>query len=863
MIESGDFLLNNILKLFGIKDNNSFLAKFFGGLTFLTLVYIFISFITFLVGEGRLNDIHPMIFAVVLTFPPLAYSYLVNTKMLKHDKQKIKWFIITASSFGIIVSTMTINILNGVIWWGLQKLPNYADVMRIYPEVFGPSIKTVCLILPFIFIFQTIDFFLLIYRDEDLTKGICGFGGISANVSKEVSGPFSCEVTICVNPSTAVPVVVPEKKRMEATLVQGATGTGKTAMILFPMSAIDIEKKYFFREYSKKIAYSLLKRGVAYIEGPFTNEYINRNFRLNFIKPKKGFEDTFYSELKDVILFKDSETGNVVYKNLGITVVENDGKYVSDFANVAKNFDMDVAIVDPISPEITLSINPFALKEPPKVASIIADVLKAMYESEGGSGAGDPFFTQVTLDAFQNLAILLKEMYPILNNGEMASLEDMLELLYNFDAVEEMVEEMRKIPELEQKYKLLISYFQRNFYKPSLNINGYEIPGTRGSGRKETEKFLYGAITQLNNLLRHPGLKKALCGKVNVLNFDKALEEGYLITACSRKGELGIIQSKAFGMFFILQFQDSVLRRSGSEDSRIPNFLYIDEFPEYINKETEVMFTLFRKYRCGVIIAIQNLSQLEKKKEYAYYRQTVLANTKTQIVFGDTVPEDSKYWSAAFGEEVQVDHKHSFNPESGDVVKTSKIEVGGKERVKVRKIQDNKFGKIYYKTKNAAGTSVIGEGKVSFIADKFNTKHPAYMYNFEKYMIVKPIDSNYNTSDMEDNDDDNLFGSYSPNSKTSVENTNDEFDKFVNNLEHVDEEIIEQNNQVIEQSDNQNQDQLPPEPIKEFNFDDNDDFEIVIDTGTNEKKLDNAKSDGGAITEDYEPDAINIKKSKK
>lgn len=67
-----------------------------------------------------------------------------------------------------------------------------------------------------------------------------------------------------------------------------------------------------------------------------------------------------------------------------------------------------------------------------------------MYESTGDSKPSDPFFTQVTLDAFQNLAILLKEMYPRLHNGEIASLEDMLELLYNFDQVEAMTEELKR-----------------------------------------------------------------------------------------------------------------------------------------------------------------------------------------------------------------------------------------------------------------------------------------------------------------------------------------------------------------------------------------------------------------------------------
>ena len=103
---------------------------------------------------------------------------------------------------------------------------------------------------------------------------------------------------------------------MESTLVQGPTGTGKTAMVLLPMSARDLEKKYFLREYSKKLGYELLKKGIAYIEGPFSNEYINLNFSLNYLQPKKGKEKEFYSELKDVILYKNSETGEVVYEHV-------------------------------------------------------------------------------------------------------------------------------------------------------------------------------------------------------------------------------------------------------------------------------------------------------------------------------------------------------------------------------------------------------------------------------------------------------------------------------------------------------------------------------------------------------------------
>ena len=571
----------------------------------------------------------------------------------------------------------------------------------------------------------------------------------------------------------------------------------------------------------------MLKKGIAYMNGPFDNRYINRNFSLNLLKPKTGMEEQFNSEVAPLVQYKDNATGNTTYRDLGITVVENDGNFISQFIGVAKNFDIDVLSIDPASPETTLSINPFAIPDPAKAASIVADVLMAMYGSDS-KGSSDPFFTQVTIDAFQNLTILLKEMYPILHNGEMASLEDMLELLYNFDAVEAMTEEMKKIPELEQKYKLLIKYFEKNFYKPSLNINGYEIPGTKGSGRKDTEKFLYGAITQLNNLVRNPGLKAALCGKKNVIDFDKALANGSVITACSRKGDLGIIQAKAFGMFFILQFQDAVLRRKGNEESRTPHFLYIDEFPEYITKDMDVMFTLFRKYRCGVTIAIQNLSQLEKSG-HSYYRQTVLANTKTQIVFGDTVPEDSVYWNSAFGMEKKADKSTSYNIDAEGLHGKTQLNVKDKERIKVHKLAELGFGSMFYKTKTANGKTIFGEGKTSFLAPKYKQKQNTLMFNFEKYMMSKPDSPTItmNDSDTSTNDD-KLFG--------------------VNTTNRLKEELRKESNRSNVNSN--------PSFIKVNNINDEDinkDFEIVFEN--TDITLDK-QGNGGAITEHYESPII-------
>ena len=803
-------MLFNILNFFKIKKKEKFMMNLFAVLSILILVVVAYRFFIFVIGDGHtMKAISPFVMSLCMLCPVLFFSYGVNSGVMITKEQKVKWFSVTVVAFGAIFTSYFVTTLNNTAWWLLKLMPNYEIVVANFYELFAPALKTLCLVVPFICIFSLIDYLLLIPRDDDISKGVNGFCGLKVKSKAKENRNFMCDNVICTDVDSSKKVTVVEKKRMESTLVQGATGTGKTAMVLLPMSARDLEKKYFIREYSKKLAYSLLRDGVAYIEGPYTNEYINLNFTLNYINPRKGYEKEFYSRLSELILYKNESTGEVSYRNVGITVVENDGKYVDDFTKVAHNFDIDVVTIDPINPD-TMSMNPFAIKDPAKVASIIADVLKSMSQSEGNKE--DAFFSQVTTDAFQNLAILLKEMYPLSHNGELPSLEDMLDLLYNFDKVEEMTEDMKKVPELADKYKLLIAYFEKNFYKPSLNINGYEIPGTRGSGRKDTERFLYGAITQLNNLLRHPGIKKALCGKHNVLDFDKALKTGQVITACSRKGELGVIASKAFGMFFILQFQDAVLRRDGTEDSRIPHFLYIDEFPEYINKDMEVMFTLFRKYRCGVTVAIQNLSQLEKSGQ-AYYRQVVLANTKTQIVFGDTVPEDSEYWNKAFGLTKKLDTSASFDASTGDFKAKKSYAYKDKERFKTHKISEHGFGSIYYKTKAANGSSVFGEGKVGFLEDTFKKKHSAYMYDFEKFMQIKPTQESTNINTETNNE--------------SVANSI---------LDDTDDYIFSSNSQATQNTVNSIKNDTEPKAsdvIPEIDFI-NDDFDIEIDTGSQE-----------------------------
>ena len=76
--------------------------------------------------------------------------------------------------------------------------------------------------------------------------------------------------------------------------------------------------------------------------------------------------------------------------------------------------------------------------------------------------------------------------------------------------------------------------------------------------------------------------------------------------------------------------QNAVLRRPGNESTRIPHFLYIDEFPEFISKVTEPIFTLYRKYKVGTTISSQTLAQLGDVN--SKYRQTIVSNCINKLV---------------------------------------------------------------------------------------------------------------------------------------------------------------------------------------------------------------------------------------
>ena len=166
--------------------------------------------------------------------------------------------------------------------------------------------------------------------------------------------------------------------------------------------------------------------------------------------------------------------------------------------------------------------------------------------------------------------------------------------------------------------------------------------------------------------------------------------------------------------------------RPGSDKTRIPYFLYVDEFDKYASPFFSDMVTLYRKYRVGTILAVPTLSSLGGAS--SPFMQTLLSNCPTKITFGNCTPEEYAWWEKEFGQRREWSASNSYTPDKIDGINWS-----WKDIMSVAKIQGLKFKTCIYKMKDSKGKNVVNYGTLDFLESKYKEPHKLKEYNFDKF----------------------------------------------------------------------------------------------------------------------------------
>ena len=660
----------------------------------------------------------PIQYTFALACPVFAYLFSGASKFATSKAKKVTLFYIYVIGLYIIAVSMFTQWLNMGAWLFLLSVPNYVEIITDFSDLVTPAMVSISLYLPLATIFPLFKWLFFGVNDsKDKVRSIWDYGGINLANKKEGTGPYTVEVYLCNDVETGKPIMIPESSRYQSLFVCGGSGSGKTSMVYEPLIARDLERKFFFKEVSKEMGFTALKTRIAVLNAPYDNDYLNKNFNLNMLTPIDDKLTIYKTYMKKMIL--NSMGNEITYKNLGLTLMAPDYEVISHMTDVCKNFGITYNIIDPSNPN-SIGLNPFVYEDSSKIAISISSVMKAMYNTSH-SDVDEAYKEDISMQAIENLAILLKEMYPRMNEGKLPNMEDMLKMFTNFELVEKMCEILAHDEELKEKYSIQLAYFKKNFY-------------TNAPGKSNIEKYLSAVTSQLDNLLRIPGIKGILCNRTNNLNFDEMLANADVTFICTRRGDLGAAGHKAFGLFFLIAMQNAVLRRPGIENSRLPHFLYIDEFADFICKDTEVMFTMYRKYKVGNIISTQDLKQLETPHLRENYRNTILSNCANKIYKGNGTFEDLQWWSNEFGTKREWVYGNDMDMNKMEYdPKYKSVKWDFVKYFKEGKLQTMSAKDCAYKIKGSNGKPLVGQGRLGYLESKYKEPHKLKTYDFSKY----------------------------------------------------------------------------------------------------------------------------------
>jgi len=183
------------------------------------------------------------------------------------------------------------------------------------------------------------------------------------------------------------------------------------------------------------------------------------------------------------------------------------------------------------------------------------------------------------------------------------------------------------IPYMEELEGSARVFFAREFLDKSFNQT-----------RKQISKRLWGVLST-------PAFERLFSSTDSKIDLFSAMNEGKVILINTAKDLLKEDGASLYGRFFISMIGQAIMERATiPESKRTPTFLYIDECQDYFDKTVELLLVQGRKYRLGLTLSHQVLSQLPPRG-----RDTILANTSIKAVGGINA-KDAK----TFASEMQV-----------------------------------------------------------------------------------------------------------------------------------------------------------------------------------------------------------------
>ncbi|MES2707980.1 MAG: type IV secretion system DNA-binding domain-containing protein [Verrucomicrobiota bacterium] len=145
-----------------------------------------------------------------------------------------------------------------------------------------------------------------------------------------------------------------------------------------------------------------------------------------------------------------------------------------------------------------------------------------------------------------------------------------------------------------------------------------------------SNKSIGPVITRLETFLSPKPIRYMVSQKENRVDLGEIMDGGKILIARLPQGQMGAENSFLMGSLVVSKLQQMTMRRQRQEAAgRRDFFCYIDEAHHFLTPSMKEILSGARKYRLGLVMAHQELRQLERDREVA----SAVSNAGTRIVF--------------------------------------------------------------------------------------------------------------------------------------------------------------------------------------------------------------------------------------
>ncbi|SDW97399.1 TraM recognition site of TraD and TraG [Alicyclobacillus hesperidum] len=356
-----------------------------------------------------------------------------------------------------------------------------------------------------------------------------------------------------------------------------------------------------------------------------------------------------------------------------VMVVDPDGGFAQGAVNMAKRLGVQTDIMDLRGAMTsTVSFSPFG----GEIADIIDNVRAALQEKMGKQ---DGFFQNAQDDLIRTV---IQVQVPLWPESDFLQFADLVTDPLHFRAICSMVQDCAAqeagTAKKKRKSEMDEAMGMWEHERPDVEARFHRLtPHEKSMVLSAARSFLMDTATE-QKLEKLETITKGLKIVVNELATNPRLREvfktdelppfdfqGFLAAGKDKPGRLVVVVTgnrpagKLFGKLFLVTLKMYALERGGTEDTRRPVYLYVDEFAVYGTESFTEMFSQARKYRVGMMLAIQARAQLlDVSKKFM---DVVEGSCRNKVYFPAPSPDDARFLEHALGSVKNIRETYSEN----------------------------------------------------------------------------------------------------------------------------------------------------------------------------------------------------------